>query len=60
VNAIEFSRQCGYRTIILWTVQGLPAAAHLYQRLGFVKVEETEERMLWGVRLVEERHELTL
>src|SRR5581483_7235805 len=30
-EAIEFSRARGYRSIILWTVSGLPAAAHLYR-----------------------------
>lgn len=59
-NAIEFSRQCGYHTITLWTVKGLPAAAHLYQRAGFATVEVAEEKILWGVRLVEERQELRL
>jgi N-acetylglutamate synthase-like GNAT family acetyltransferase len=59
-EAIEFSRASGYRSIILWTVSGLPAAAHLYRAAGFTKVEEKPPATLWGVRVTEERHELAL
>jgi N-acetylglutamate synthase-like GNAT family acetyltransferase len=59
-DAIDFSRRSGYRSVILWTIAGLPAAAHLYRAAGFIKVEEKSPSALWGVRVVEERHELRL
>jgi N-acetylglutamate synthase-like GNAT family acetyltransferase len=55
--AIAFSKQQGYRSIILWTVSALTAAAHLYRQAGFVKVEEKPHR-LWGVDVVEEKYVL--
>ena len=58
-KAIEFSREHGYRNIILWTVSSLTAAAHLYRAAGFHKVEEKPGRM-WGVDVVEEKYELLL
>jgi N-acetylglutamate synthase-like GNAT family acetyltransferase len=59
-DAIEFSRSRGYRSIILWTVSGLPASASLYRFAGFAKVEEKPPATLWGVRVTEERYELAL
>src|SRR5919202_2340160 len=47
-DAIEFCRACGYESIVLWTVSGLPAAAHLYRAAGFEKVEEKPPAMLLG------------
>ncbi len=58
-EAVAFSRERGYRTIILWTVSALTAAAHLYRSAGFRKVEEKPGRM-WGVDVVEEKYELGL
>jgi N-acetylglutamate synthase-like GNAT family acetyltransferase len=58
-EAISFSCRCGYRTIILWTVSALAAAAHLYREAGFQKVEEKPGRM-WGQDVIEEKYELTL
>jgi len=59
-DAVDFCRDCGYRSVILWTISGLPAAAHLYHAAGFRKVEEKRRNRLWGVDVVEERHELVL
>jgi N-acetylglutamate synthase-like GNAT family acetyltransferase len=59
-DAVDFCRRCGYRSVILWTITGLPAAAHLYHAAGFRKVEEKPRSRLWGVEVVEERHELQL
>src|SRR5262249_21851063 len=59
-EAIEFSRARGYRSIILWTVSGLPASAYLYRSAGFTKVEEKPPATLWGVRATEECYELAL
>lgn len=57
--AVGFSRQQGYRSIILWTVSALTTAANLYRQAGFVKVEEQAHR-LWGVDVVEEKYALEL
>ncbi len=58
-EAVTFCRDCGYRTIILWTVSALTAAAHLYRSAGFRKVEEKPGR-IWSVDVVEEKYELAL
>jgi N-acetylglutamate synthase-like GNAT family acetyltransferase len=58
-EAVAFARECGYESIILWTVSALAAAAHLYRSAGFRKVEEKPGRM-WGVDVVEEKYELVL
>jgi N-acetylglutamate synthase-like GNAT family acetyltransferase len=58
-EAVAFSREAGYSSIILWTVSALAAAAHLYRAGGFQKVEEKPGRM-WSADVVEEKYELTL
>jgi GNAT superfamily N-acetyltransferase len=58
-EAVHFAKECGYHSIILWTVSALTAAAHLYRAVGFRKVEEKPGRT-WGVDVVEERYELTI
>ncbi len=58
-EAVAFCKTCGYRSIILWTVSALDAAAHLYRSAGFEKVEEKLGRR-WGVDVTEEMYELTL
>lgn len=58
-EAIVFSRQHGYQSIILWTVRALTAAARLYRQAGFNKIEE-KPGMQWGVEVVEEKYELVL
>lgn len=58
-EAIAFCKACGYESIVLWTVQALAAAAHLYQSCGFRKVEEKPGRR-WGVDVIEEKYELAL
>jgi N-acetylglutamate synthase-like GNAT family acetyltransferase len=58
-GAVAFCAASGYRSIILWTVSALVAAAHLYHAAGFRKVEERPGR-LWGVDVIEERYELRL
>jgi GNAT superfamily N-acetyltransferase len=58
-EAVAFSRDRGYRSVILWTVSALTAAARLYAAAGFRKVEEVPGRA-WGVEVVEERYELAL
>lgn len=58
-ESVAFCKECGYRTVILWTVSALSAAAHLYRVAGFRKVEEKPGRM-WGVDVVEEKYQLDL
>jgi len=59
LEAVAFCQACGYRSIMLWTVSGLAAAAHLYQSAGFRKVAEKPGRK-WGVAVIEEQYRLTL
>jgi GNAT superfamily N-acetyltransferase len=58
-EAVAFCRQCGYQTVILWTVSALTAAAHRYHAAGFRRVEEKPGRQ-WGVDVLEEKYELHL
>ena len=58
-EAVNFCKEAGYDTVILWPVDSLVVAAHLYRSAGFQKVEERRGRQ-WGVDLVEERYELHL
>ncbi len=58
-EAVAFCRSARYASIILWTVDALAAAAHLYRSAGFSKVEDKPGRQ-WGVEVIEERYELDL
>jgi N-acetylglutamate synthase-like GNAT family acetyltransferase len=58
-EAMAFCRSCGYKSIVLWTVSALTAAARLYGSVGFRKVEENPCRR-WGVEVMEEKYELFL
>lgn len=59
-EAVAFSRTCGYRAIILWTVSDLAAAGHLYNAVGFRKIQEKPRRTRWGVDVIEEQYEMKL
>lgn len=58
-ESIAFSETCGYRSVILWTVSALTAAARLYRSAGFRKVRRIPGRR-WGADVVEEKYELKL
>jgi ribosomal protein S18 acetylase RimI-like enzyme len=58
-EAVEYSREVGYRRIILWTFSELETAIALYRRWGFEKTEEKAHR-IWGRDLIEEKYELDL
>ena len=58
-ESLSFSRSCAYRSVMLWTVSPLHAAAHLYVEAGFRLVEENPCTR-WGVELAEQRYELSL
>lgn len=58
-QAVKFASGQGYRSIFLWTVAQLTAAAKLYSALGFARIE-SHSTQLWGGTVMEERYVLTL
>ncbi len=58
-TCIDFARDVGYRRMMLWTVDGLHAARHLYEEAGFALVESTPE-VLWGEERASQRWERDL
>ncbi len=52
--ALAFCDRRGYRETRLWTVKGLDAARRLYERHGFVLVDEYEGDQ-WGSRVIEHK-----
>ncbi|MFL5386539.1 MAG: GNAT family N-acetyltransferase [Longimicrobiaceae bacterium] len=58
-KALAFCRAGGSRSVFLWTVKGLDAAAHLYRSAGFAVTQE-ETRVRWGAAVTEQRYDLAL
>ncbi|HEY7162665.1 MAG TPA: bifunctional helix-turn-helix transcriptional regulator/GNAT family N-acetyltransferase [Acidobacteriota bacterium] len=58
-ECIRFSRQIGYKKIILWTQSNLSAARHIYEATGF-KIIKKEPHHIFGHDLVSEIWELLL
>lgn len=58
-RAIDFCRQKQVQSIFLWTISGLPVAAHLYQQADFTLTEQKTHR-LWGAQRTEQRYDLHL
>ena len=58
-EAVEFCRARGFRSVFLWTISELKAAARLYREAGF-QLTERKEHALWGGLRVEERYDLVL
>ena len=58
-TALDHARRLGARGIYLWTVDGLPAARHLYVKSGF-RLTQSELGNSWGREIVEQRFELSL
>jgi GNAT superfamily N-acetyltransferase len=58
-DALGFCRARRFRSVYLWTLADLAAAARLYRRSGFRLVEEREGEQ-WGRRVPEQRLELVL
>lgn len=55
-QALAFCDAQGFETTYLWTFQGLDAARALYERAGFVLVEQAPGKR-WGTEVVEQRFE---
>jgi GNAT superfamily N-acetyltransferase len=53
-TAMDFCRRKGYPEVYLWTFEGLGAARHLYEKHGFVLVEE-QPGDGWGMTVKEQR-----
>jgi len=58
-EALAFCRAKGFRSVFLWTVKGLDAAAHLYLSAGF-RVTQEEAHVRWGAAVTEQRYDLVL
>ena len=58
-TAIDFCRSRGYLRVYLWTFEGLGAARHLYEKIGFTLVEQRRGTQ-WGTTVNEQRFELRL
>jgi len=56
-EALQFCKNCEFKTIFLWTFRGLDAANYLYKSAGFEKTEEITHE-IWGQTLTEERYDL--
>jgi GNAT superfamily N-acetyltransferase len=57
--ALRFCREKAHEKVYLWTFDGLHAARHLYEAMGFKLVEQHSGRQ-WGTEVTEQRFELKL
>src|SRR5262249_54018541 len=58
-ECVRFARQCGYKTVTLWTHSILVGARRIYERAGFRRVEQKPHRS-FGQEVVGETWELAL
>ena len=58
-GAVSFCRARGFRSVFLWTISELHAAARLYRRAGFTPTERRTHD-IWGAPRTEERYDLEL
>jgi GNAT superfamily N-acetyltransferase len=56
-TAVSFCRSKGYKTVYLWTFEGLDPARHLYEKAGF-KLTEEHRGTQWGTEVNEQRFQL--
>lgn len=52
-EAVRFAKDKGFDTVMLWTIDFLHAARHLYMAAGF-SLTETKTSQIWGKTLTEE------
>lgn len=58
-TAINFSKENGFKSIILWTNSELKSARRIYERFGF-ELKKTQTQVLSNKELIEEKWELVL
>jgi len=58
-ESIRYCQSAGFRSVCLWTVEGLDRAMSVYESVGFVRVEEKCAQN-WGQSNVEVRLDLDL
>ncbi len=58
-TALDFCRVRKYRTVYLWTFEGLNAARHLYEKHGF-RMTRQQRGNQWGSEVNEQRFECHL
>ena len=58
-TALDFCRVRKYRTVYLWTFEGLNAARHLYEKHGF-RMTRQQRGKQWGSEVNEQRFECHL
>ncbi len=58
-EALQFCKNCEFKSVFLWTFSDLDAARYLYTSAGFKKTEEITHE-IWGQTLTEERYDLKL
>ena len=56
-KAIGFCNQKGYEKVYLWTFEGLDAARHLYEDVGFEMIKQ-QPGVQWGTEVNEQYFEL--
>jgi GNAT superfamily N-acetyltransferase len=56
-RSIDFCKSKGYKKIYLWTFEGLNAARHLYEDVGFRLIKE-KSGIQWGTMVNEQYFEL--
>ncbi len=58
-TAIQFCKNRGYPSVYLWTFEGLAAARHLYEKIGF-QLDEEHDGTQWGKTVTEQKFVLEL
>ncbi len=58
-ETLRFAKRAGYRSVTLWTNDGLAAARHIYQAAGF-RLVSSERHHSFGKDLVGENCERAL
>jgi len=58
-ESVRYSREAGFDSVFLWTVEGLDRAASIYEAAGFVRTERKPDSS-WGRQSVEVSYKLAL